>query len=70
MLDELHACHPGMTNMKGLDRDTLWWPTLDQGIEDKVKYCHTCQVNQNAPAKSTTTSVGVAGTSMVKNTHR
>ena len=40
MLDELHACHP------------LWRPKLDQAIEDKVKSCHTCQVNQNAPAKA------------------
>ena len=52
VLDELHACHPGMTKMKGLARATLWWPKLDQAIEDKVKSCHTCQVNQNAPAKA------------------
>ena len=25
---------------------------MDQAIEDKVKFCHTCQVNQNAPAKA------------------
>ena len=52
VLDELHSCHPGMTKMKGLARSTLWWPNLDQAIEDKVKSCHTCQVNQNAPAKA------------------
>ena len=52
VLDELHACHPGMTKMKGLARATLWWPKLDQAIEDKVKSCHKCQVNQNAPAKA------------------
>ena len=51
-LDALHACHPGMTKMKGLARATLWWPKLDQAIEDKVKYCHMCQVNQNAPVKA------------------
>ena len=38
--------------MKGLARATLWWPKLDQAIEDKVKSCHMCQVNQNAPVKA------------------
>ena len=54
VLDELHACFLGMTNMKGLSRATLWWRKLDQdqAIEDIVTYCHMCQVNQIAPAKS------------------
>ena len=42
ILEELHACHPGMCRMKALARSYIWWPSLDQDIEDKVRYCEDC----------------------------
>ena len=36
VLDERYARHPGMTQMKGLARATLWWRKWDQSIEDKL----------------------------------
>ena len=37
VLAELHGAHPGMTRMKALARQWVWWPNLDQAIEDVVK---------------------------------
>ena len=42
LLDELHECHPGMCRMKALARTFVWWPGLDQDIEDRVRFCEDC----------------------------
>lgn len=52
VLEELHVSHPGMTRMKGLARGYLWWPRLDDAIENKVKLCNECLEHQRAPAKA------------------
>ena len=49
MLNELHEAHPGITRMKRLARMFVWWPKLDNAIEDKVKSCHECQSNRSNP---------------------
>ena len=51
MLTELHAGHPGISRMKSLARGLVWWPGLDQEIENTVKQCSSCQ--QNKPALPT-----------------
>ena len=51
MLEELHDCHPGMCRMKALARSFVWWPGMDQDIEDKVRSCATCTSTQNTPKK-------------------
>ncbi|XP_064469628.1 uncharacterized protein K02A2.6-like [Ornithodoros turicata] len=42
MLDILHDCHVGQTEMKMLARSYVWWPGLDKAIEMKVKHCDPC----------------------------
>ena len=49
----LHACHPGIVSMKALSRSYVWWPGINEDIEKLSKHCHTCQMNQNNPQKTT-----------------
>ena len=49
MLSELHETHPGFSRMKALARSYIWWPKMDQDIEDLVKGCQTCQENRASP---------------------
>nr|XP_033495922.1 uncharacterized protein K02A2.6-like [Epinephelus lanceolatus] len=50
MMEQLHQSHPGMSRMKGLARSYMWWPHMDNDIENKVKSCTTCQEHRKAPA--------------------
>ena len=52
VLEELHDVHPGMTRMKALARSYVWWPNMDQEIEQISKHCETCCVNQNNPSSA------------------
>lgn len=49
MLDELHFTHPGIVRMKGLARSYLWWPGLNEEIENKIRDCQVCQLHNNIP---------------------
>ncbi|XP_059188219.1 uncharacterized protein K02A2.6-like [Centropristis striata] len=49
IVEELHETHPGVSRMKSLARSYVWWPRLDQDLENKVKTCTQCQTNQNMP---------------------
>jgi hypothetical protein len=53
VLDELHDVHPGMVRMKALARSYVWWPGVDQDIEDAVRHCQICQINQSKPVAAT-----------------
>lgn len=48
----LHANHPGVVAMKACARSYVWWPNIDQEIENCVATCQTCQIHQNNPAKA------------------
>ena len=48
-LDELHETHPGSSKMKALARSYIWWPKMDQEIEDLVKRCSICQETRSSP---------------------
>ena len=50
MLEELHAGHPGIVRMKELARSYLWWPNIDQEIEQTVRNCASCQQVRKPPA--------------------
>ncbi|XP_061883310.1 uncharacterized protein K02A2.6-like isoform X1 [Entelurus aequoreus] len=49
IVEEIHETHPGASRMKSLARSYVWWPGLDKDLEDKVKGCTQCQINQNMP---------------------
>lgn len=49
VLQELHEAHPGATRMKRLARMFVWWPAIDQDIEEKVKSCAECQFQRPTP---------------------
>ena len=43
VLHELHVTHPGISQMKSLTHQYIWWPGLDLDIENRVKSCNACQ---------------------------
>lgn len=49
VLQELHEAHPGTTHIKQLARMFVWWPSMDQDIEEKVKSCAKCQFQRPMP---------------------
>ena len=49
ILQELHSSHPGMTKMKSLAQMYVWWPGLDTDIDETVRSCDECQLNQANP---------------------
>lgn len=50
VLELLHEGHPGNTRMKALARSYVWWPGIDQEIEEKVKACSSYQRTRHNPA--------------------
>ena len=46
---ELHRGHPGITRMKAVARSYMWWPGMDQALEEQVRHCIPCQANRNNP---------------------
>ena len=52
VLDELHDSHPGCSRMKSLARSYVWWPNLDQQIEEVVSACIVCQSMRADPPKA------------------
>ena len=46
---ELHEGHPGGTRMKTLARSFVWWPQIDDDLEEVVKRCKQCQCLRNQP---------------------
>ena len=49
VLSMLHEAHPGIAKMKSFARGYVWWPGLDQQLEECVKKCVTCQTTRKAP---------------------
>jgi len=44
LLDELHVGHVGVYRMKALGRSFIWWPGLDQAIEEAVSQCQLYKI--------------------------
>ena len=49
VLQELHSGHSGMSRMKSLARCHVWWPCLDQEVEEVCKSCRPCQKVKSLP---------------------
>lgn len=43
-LEIAHESHPGITTMKKLLRNRLWWPGMDNEITRKVEECEDCEL--------------------------
>ena len=50
MLQELRSSHPGIVRMKEMARSYLWWPKIDQEVEQTVKNCESFQQVKKPPA--------------------
>lgn len=49
----LHQAHQGMVKMKAVARSFVWWPGLDNEIEEACRECRVCQLVQRAPPRAT-----------------
>ncbi|XP_057202332.1 uncharacterized protein K02A2.6 [Triplophysa rosa] len=49
VLEELHTGHLGVVKMKSLARSFVWWPGIDQQIEQLAMCCSGCQHVQKMP---------------------
>ena len=45
----LQEGHPGISRMKSLARETVWWPAIDQDLESTVNECIQCQTHHKSP---------------------
>jgi len=52
ILKQLHSGHLGIVKMKGLARDFVYWPKIDDDIEAEAKSCDSCQLCQNDPPET------------------
>ena len=54
VMSELHDAHTGIVKMKSVARMYVWWPSLNQEIEDShcARKCHHCQRFKKDPAKA------------------
>lgn len=51
VLKELHHSHFGTARMKSLARSYVWWPKIDQQIEEITKECLPCLQNRKSQRK-------------------
>jgi hypothetical protein len=51
ILKELHDSHLGIVKMKALSRNYMWWPNINQQLENVAKTCSGCLQNQKMPSK-------------------
>lgn len=49
LMSELHKGHPGVVRMKTLARGYLWWPGLNNDIQNFVSKCAACELEQKQP---------------------
>ncbi len=50
-LNIAHEGHLGMTKSKGLLRSKIWFPGMDQMIEQMIQDCVPCKLNSNRPER-------------------
>lgn len=52
LLEEVHEGHLGISKMKNLARNYIYWPSLDHDIEDLCRKCEPCRAVRDAPARA------------------
>ncbi|XP_065075159.1 uncharacterized protein K02A2.6-like [Ochlerotatus camptorhynchus] len=50
---QLHRGHPGMDRMKSLARSYIYWPNVDDDVEQFVRQCTACAEAAKSPTKAT-----------------
>ncbi|XP_058456779.1 uncharacterized protein K02A2.6-like [Malaya genurostris] len=53
ILQQFHRGHSGMVRMKAIARSFVFWPGIDNDIEDFVKHCTPCLLAAKTPTKTT-----------------
>ncbi|XP_062542038.1 uncharacterized protein K02A2.6-like [Armigeres subalbatus] len=53
ILRQFHRGHSGMVRMKAISRSFVYWPGIDNDIEDYVKHCTPCSKTAKTPTKTT-----------------
>ncbi|XP_065084064.1 uncharacterized protein K02A2.6-like [Ochlerotatus camptorhynchus] len=53
ILKQFHRGHPGMVRMKSIARSFVYWPGVDNDIENFVRQCTPCCTAGKAPVKTT-----------------
>jgi len=51
VLNELHSGHPGITSMKVLSRQSIWWLGIEGDIESFCRNCQSCCLNKGQSKK-------------------
>lgn len=52
VLKQLHTAHPGIGRMKAIARSYVYWPNIDEHIEDLVRACRKCAAASKCPRKA------------------
>lgn len=53
ILTLLHSEHSGISRMKSVARSYVWWPNIDDNLDQSAKNCEKCQQQRNEPPKVT-----------------
>lgn len=52
ILSELHSTHQGIVKMKTVARSYVWWPQMNNQIENVAKSCEMCLPHKSDPPKA------------------
>ncbi|CAI2731094.1 unnamed protein product [Schistosoma spindalis] len=52
VLQKLHTAHPGTGRMKAIARSYVYWPNIDEHIEDFARACRKCATVSKCPRKA------------------
>lgn len=52
VLEELHQGHLGVSKMKNMSRNYVYWPSLDRDLENLCRSCEACRAVRDAPPRA------------------
>ena len=69
ILNELHDDHQGIVKTKALARSYVWFPGIDNMIEETIGDCKMCIQHLKSPTRIYATLVEIPGYTILKNSH-
>ena len=63
IMQELHKEHMGISRMKNLAQDHVWWLGIDKDLENIAKSCSSCAAVKQT-GKCSSTCMGMVTTTM------